>query len=55
MAHEGAAPGVGQRRQHPRPRQNAFGNPACFRIALASGLPSMLTGTVNVRRVIGLY
>ena len=45
-AGEGATAGVDQ---------NAFGNPACFKIALASGFPSILAGTVNVRSVIGLY
>lgn len=34
--------------------QNPFGNPACFRIALAKGRLSMFAGTVKVRFVIGL-
>jgi hypothetical protein len=35
--------------------QNAFGSPACLRMAFASGRFLTLTGTGNVRPVIGLH
>src|SRR4051812_15770114 len=41
---------LGPRRQlkNPPVDQNPFGYPACFKIAFASGLPSILAGTVKV-------
>ena len=33
----------------------AFGNPACFKIALASDAEASKRGTVKVRPLIGLY
>ena len=35
--------------------QNAFGSPACFKIAFASGRFLMFIGTGKVRPVIGLH
>jgi hypothetical protein len=37
------------------PLQKAFGNPACFKIALASDAETSERGTVKVRPLIGLY
>ena len=40
---------------YPATNQKAFGNPACFKAALAVCLDLMLASTVKLMPVIGLY